>query len=146
MKIAVGADHAGFALKEHMRDLLTEQGHEVTDCGPCDADSVDYPDFAHIVAGAVAEGDVDRGLLVCGTGLGMSMAANRHEGVRAAVCSSIFETKMSRLHNDANVLCIGARVIGEGLAEELLRIFLETEFEEGRHQRRVDKIDDIAPP
>lgn len=140
MKIAIGADHAGVELKDHLRAYLAELGHDVEDLGTEGTASVDYPDFAHRVAETVAGGDAARGLLVCGTGQGMSMAANRHAGVRAAVCCNAYETRMTRAHNDANVLCIGSRVIGRGVAEDLCRIFLETEFEGGRHQRRVDKI------
>jgi len=140
MKIVIGADHAGVELKERLRVFLTELGHEVEDLGTNGPDSVDYADFAHPVAKAVSDGDAPRGLLVCGTGQGMAMAANRHQGVRAAVCRDLFEAKMTRAHNDANILCIGARVIGEGVAEELVRLFMEIEFEGGRHARRVDKI------
>lgn len=140
MKIAIGADHAGVTLKDHLRGVLEELGHDVDDLGTDGAASVDYPDFAHRVATAVANGGAELGVLVCGTGQGMAMSANRHPGVRAAVCRDSYETRMTRAHNDANVLCLGARVIGEGVADELCRIFVETEFEGGRHQRRVDKI------
>ncbi len=143
MKIAVGADHAGAGLKDRLCAFLRELGHEVLDFGTQGSASVDYPDFAHAVASAVAAGQAERGLLVCGTGQGMGMAANRHQGVRAAVCRDLFDTGLARRHNDANVLCVGARVVGEGLAEEMTRVFLETRFEGGRHQRRVDK---IGPP
>ncbi len=140
MRIAIGADHAGVRLKDHLRTFVEGLGHEADDLGTEGTDSVDYPDFAHRVASAVAAGKATLGLLVCGTGQGMAMAANRHSGVRAAVCRDSYEARMARAHNDANVLCIGARVVGEGVAEELCRIFTETEFEGGRHQRRVDKI------
>ncbi|MBI4878232.1 MAG: ribose 5-phosphate isomerase B [Planctomycetes bacterium] len=145
MKIAVGADHAGAGLKDRLCAFLRELGHEALDLGTRGGASVDYPDFAHAVAGAVAAGQAERGILVCGTGQGMAMAANRHQGVRAAVCRDLFDTGLARRHNDANVLCVGARVVGEGLAEEMTRVFLETGFEGGRHQRRVDKIGPNPP-
>lgn len=140
-RIAIGSDHAGFSLKEEVERYLLEQGHEVDDLGTHDEQSTDYPDYAHPVAGAVAEGKAELGVLVCGTGIGMSMAANRHRGVRAAVCSEAYSAKMARLHNDANVLCVGARVVGGGLACDIVGAFLAAEFEGGRHHRRVGKID-----
>jgi ribose 5-phosphate isomerase B len=139
--IAVGADHAGLDLKTHLVAWLTEHGAEVRDFGTEGPASVDYPDFAHAVAAAVGAGEVPLALLVCGTGVGMSMTANRHPGVRAVVCSDAYSARMARAHNDANVLCLGARVVGTGLAEELMAAFLRSEFEAGRHRRRVDKID-----
>lgn len=140
-RIAMGSDHAGFDLKEELERALVDRGYPVTDQGTHDVGSTDYPDYAHPVARAVVEGEADLGILVCGTGIGMAMAANRHRGVRAAVCSEPFSARMARAHNDANVLCIGARVVGAGLALEMLEAFLSTDFEGGRHNRRVGKID-----
>ena len=139
--IAIGSDHAGFQLKSRVADLLREGGHAAEDLGTGDTSSVDYPDFAHRVAAAVAGGQAERGILICGTGIGMSMAANRHPGVRAALCHDAYTAEMARRHNDANLLCLGARVLGDGVAEQVLQVFLETPFEGGRHQRRVDLIE-----
>lgn len=139
-KIVVGCDHAGFPLKQALIERLQEWGHQVEDLGVHSADRVDYPDFAHPVARKVVE-EGALGLLVCGTGLGMSMAANRHPGVRAALCHDVFSASMTRAHNDANVLCLGARVVGVGLAEAILRAFLQGSFEGGRHAARVAKIE-----
>jgi ribose 5-phosphate isomerase B len=141
MKIAVGADHAGFALKQQVVVWLREAGHEVDDVGAHSADRVDYPDFAHQVANKVADGDAERGVLVCGSGIGMAMAANRHKGVRAANCGHEYQAEMTRRHNDANVLCIGERTVGPGLAEAVVRVFMETGFDGGRHAGRVEKIE-----
>lgn len=141
MRIAVGADHAGVHLKDELVAWLNDRGYHVKDVGTNGTDSVDYPDFAHEVANAVAAGEARLGLLVCGTGVGMSMSANRHAKVRAVVCSDTFTARMAREHNDANVLCIGARVVGAGLAQDLLEAFLAAEFEGGRHERRVGKIE-----
>lgn len=140
MKIAIGSDHAGYTLKSVVLGHVQELGHEVVDLGTDGLDSVDYPDFAKLVAGKVAEGAVDCGILVCGTGQGMAMTANRFDGVRAAVVADVFSAKGTRAHNDANVLCMGERVIGSGLALEIVDAFLATEFEGGRHARRVGKI------
>ena len=139
-RIFVGSDHAGFALKVDLVPALESMGYEVEDIGTRDTESVDYPDFAHEVARKVASG-AGLGILICGTGVGMAMAANRHPGVRAAVVSDTFSARMTRKHNDANVLCLGARVVGPGLAEDIVRAFLDAEYEGGRHARRVDKID-----
>jgi ribose 5-phosphate isomerase B len=139
-KLFVGSDHAGLDLKLELLGVAAELGYEVVDLGTHSSDSTDYPDYAHQVSSVVARGE-GLGLLVCGTGLGMSMAANRHRGVRAALCGDMFSAAMARKHNDANVICIGARVVGPGLAAEILRAFLSAEFEGGRHQRRVQKID-----
>ena len=139
--IVVASDHAGVDLKARLIKLIGEAGHEVRDLGPADTSSVDYPDYAHKVARAVAAGDADRGILICGTGIGMSLAANRHPRIRAALCHDAFTAEMARLHNDANVLCVGARSTGEAVVEQIVRIFLGTAFEGGRHQRRVDKIE-----
>ena len=143
MKIAIGADHAGFVLKEKLRQRLAEDGHEVMDFGTASADSCDYPDFAQPVARNVAGGRADRGILVCSTGIGMAMAANKVSGVRAAPAVSDDEVKMTREHNDANVLTLGARYLDEEHAMHLVHIFLETEFTGGRHARRVAKIQRI---
>ena len=140
MKIAAGSDHAGYRLKEHLVRLVEAQGHQVTDLGTRSEDSVDYPDFAAAVASEVAAGRADRGLLVCGTGVGVAIAANKVDGIRAATCNDLYTSRLSRAHNDANVLTLGARVVGEGLAEDIVRTFLATEYEAGRHQRRVEKI------
>lgn len=141
-RIAIGSDHAGLQLKEHLGEQLRERGCAVSDVGTHDEASCDYPDFAHAVASAVEEGRADVGVLVCGTGVGMSIVANRHAPkVRAAVCSEPFSARMARAHNAANVLCMGQRVVGKGLAGDILDAFLDTEFEGGRHQRRVDKIE-----
>jgi ribose 5-phosphate isomerase B len=141
MRIVIASDHAGVDLKAQIVALIDEAGHEIRDLGPADTSSVDYPDFAHAVAGAVAAGEARRGILICGTGIGMSLAANRHPQVRAALCHDAFTAEMARRHNDANVLCIGARSTGPGVAEQIVRIFLDTPFEGGRHQRRVEKIE-----
>jgi len=137
VKIAIACDHGGLSLKGAIAVLLAELGHEVGDLG-CDTnESVDYPDFARMVCQAVQEGDCERGILICGTGVGMSMAANRFPGIRAALGNEIFTARMSREHNDANVLCLGARVVGPGLAVEIVRAWMETGFAGGRHQRRI---------
>jgi ribose 5-phosphate isomerase B len=140
MKIAIGADHAGFVLKEKLRQRLAADGHEVVDFGPDSAESCDYPDYAQPVARDVANGRSDRGILVCSTGIGMAMAANKVVGVRAAPAISEDEVKMTREHNDANVLTIGAKYLDEETAAGLVRLFLDTEFAGGRHARRVAKI------
>jgi len=144
MKIAIGADHAGFGLKEQIRESLVRQGMEVDDQGTRSSESVDYPDFARAVAEEVARQRADLGILVCGTGIGMSMAANKVPGIRAAHVTSDVEAEMSRAHNDANVLCLGARVLDFAAAEPIIAKFLSTRFEAGRHQRRVDKIEQIG--
>ena len=138
--IIAGSDHAGLALKQELVAIAEGLGYEVRDLGTHTSDSTDYPDYAHQVASAVAAGE-GLGLLVCGTGIGMSMTANRHPGVRAALCGDGYSALMARQHNDANVLCVGARVLGPGLAAEILKAFLGASFEGGRHVRRVNKID-----
>ncbi|MBR5543648.1 MAG: ribose 5-phosphate isomerase B [Oscillospiraceae bacterium] len=143
MKVALGADSAGYQMKEKIKAHLAERGIETVDVGAYSAESSHYPEFAYKLATNVAEKNVDFGILICGTGIGMSIAANKVKGVRASVCSEHFSTRYTRLHNDANVLCLGARVIGEGLALELVDIFLDTEAEGGRHALRVDMIRDI---
>src|SRR5437016_1664969 len=140
MKIAVGSDHRGFEVKRRISAVLQQMGHEVTDFGPPGRESVDYPDFAFQVARAVGEGRAERGVLICGTGIGMCIAANKVKGVRAAPCHDSITAEMSRRHNDANVLCLSADLLGEELIERMLRIWLETPFEGGRHARRVEKI------
>jgi ribose 5-phosphate isomerase B len=141
LKIAVGCDHAGLAVKAAVMSELRGRDLEVTDCGTEGPAAVDYPDIAGRVAALVACGDADRGVLICGTGIGMGMAANRYRGVRAAVVHDAFTAEMSRRHNNANVLCLGGRVLPPGLAAELVRLWLETPFEDGRHSARVDKIE-----
>ena len=140
MKIAVGSDHAGFALKEKVKEWLGAQGHQVVDCGPAVCESCDYPDFAATTAQAVATGDCSLGVLVCGSGIGMSIAANKVDGIRAALCSEPVSASLSRQHNNANVLCLGARMVGEEMAQAILVAFIAGEFAGGRHQRRVEKI------
>jgi ribose 5-phosphate isomerase B len=138
LKVAIGCDHGGFDLKEIVKSVLEDLGHEIDDQGCDSSESVDYPNFAKAVSSLVKEGKSERGILICGTGIGMSMAANRIPGIRAALCNEIFSARMSREHNDANVLCIGARIIGPGLAEEIVRTWMTTDFAGGRHQRRID--------
>lgn len=139
--LLVASDHAGFVLKADLLEALAEWGVACLDLGTKSTASVDYPDFAHDVAHRLSRGEGERALLVCGTGVGMAMAANRHARVRAVVCSETFSAKMARAHNDANVLCLGARVVGVGLAREILRVFLDASFEGGRHAGRLAKID-----
>ena len=141
MTILIASDHAGFELKRTLRAYLEGKGHEVRDLGVDSETSVDYPDFAHRLAGGIGSGEGELGILICGTGIGMSMTANRHPGVRAALCHDAYTAEMARRHNDANVLCMGGRVLGAGVAEQVTDVFLGTEFEGGRHQRRVGKID-----
>ncbi len=143
MKVAVGADHAGYRLKEHLVRFLQLQGHQVEDLGTFSKESVDYPDYAAAVASAVAAGRADRGLIVCGTGVGVAMTANKVDGIRAAACNDLFTAGKAREHNDANVLALGARIVGEGLAEGIVQRFMESDFEAGRHQRRIDKIQEL---
>jgi ribose 5-phosphate isomerase B len=140
LRIYLGADHAGYPLKEHVREILRSLGHDVVDVGTDGEDSVDYPDFAAAVGRAVASGDAERGVLVCGSGLGMAIAANKIDGVRAVQVMDVEMARMSRLHNDANVVTLPGRYIGPEQAAEILVAFLGTEFEGGRHQHRVDKI------
>ncbi len=139
-RIIAGSDHAGVDLKKELLERAKELGYEIEDLGTMSHESADYPDFAHLVANEIAR-ERGLGLLVCGTGIGMSIAANRHKGVRAAVCEDVFSAKMARKHNDANLLCLGARVVGPGLAQEILEAFLVNEFEGGRHSRRVEKME-----
>ncbi len=143
MKIAIGADHAGFGMKEDVLSLLHDLRMEVVDCGTNSTESVDYPDFGGKVAHLVSSGSVDCGILICGTGLGMSMVANKYPHVRAALCNDLFCARMSRQHNDANVLVLGGRIIGKDLAAEIVRTWLATPFEGDRHMRRLHKIAEI---
>ncbi len=139
-KVAIASDHAGFALKRCLLAELEALGYAVRDMGPESEDRVDYPDYGHALAVAVGDGEVPAGVLVCGSGIGMSIAANRHAGVRAALCHDGISARLSRQHNDANVLVLGGRLIGEETAKDCLRIFLNTPFEGGRHARRVEKL------
>jgi ribose 5-phosphate isomerase B len=140
MRIAIGSDHAGFRLKEHFVTVLGAGGHEVVDLGTDSEEPVDYPIYCSAVGREVAAGRAERGVVLGGSGQGEQLAANKVKGVRAALCNDLYTAEYSRLHNDANVLSVGARVVGEGLADEILRVWLTTEFEGGRHQRRVDQI------
>jgi ribose 5-phosphate isomerase B len=143
MKIALGADHAGYELKNRIRQHLEQKGIQVQDEGTNSPESVDYPDFARLVAQDVAQGHVDRGVLVCGSGIGMAISANKVDGVRAANVTSQYEAQMSREHNDANVLALGARILKEQDALQIVDTWIATAFAGGRHQRRVDKISDL---
>ncbi|MFN3232130.1 MAG: ribose 5-phosphate isomerase B [Alphaproteobacteria bacterium] len=138
--IALGSDHAGFELKEELKAELLVQGHTVLDLGAFGPDSVDYPDFGHAVAKAIEDGRAEKGIVVCGTGIGISIAANRNPAVRAALCHSGLEARLAREHNDANVLALGARIIGSEAAKDALSAFLNTEFGGGRHEGRVAKL------
>ena len=139
MKISIACDHGAFALKERLKARLLEQGHEVTDCGTHSTESCDYPDFGVAAAKLVADGMCHRGVVLCTTGIGMSMAANKVKGIRAAACSDTFSARATREHNNANILCMGERVVGEGLAVMLVEAFLNAEFQGGKHQRRIDQ-------
>ena len=140
MKIAMGADHGGFSLKETIKQHLEEQGHEVLDLGTYDTTSCHYPVYAEKVARAVAAGQAERGILVCGTGIGMSIAANKLPGIRAAAVSDCFTAQATREHNDANILCLGERTVGPGLAMRIVDTYLAAQFQGGRHQTRLDMI------
>jgi len=142
MNIIIGSDHAGYDLKEVCKDHLLQSGeNQVKDVGVFSRDSSDYPQIAKAVAGAVSRGEYDRGVLICGSGIGMSITANRFKRVRAALCQDVYSAKMSRRHNKANVLAMGGRIVGPGVALEILDVFLTTEFEGGRHKKRLDLID-----
>jgi ribose 5-phosphate isomerase B len=143
MRIAIGSDHRGFAAKSKLLELLKRLDQEVVDMGPQSNESVDYPDIASLVANQVSSGAVDRGILICGTGIGMCIAANKFPGVRAAPCHDDLTAEMSRRHNDLNVLCLSADMLGEKLIDRMVEIWLKTEFEGGRHARRVEKIAEI---
>ena len=140
MRVAIGADHAGFVLKEHLKQTLQRLGHAVDDHGTISEDPVDYPPICIDVARAVADGRADRGIVLGGTGQGEQMAANKVAGIRAALCNDLYTARLSRQHNDANVLSMGGRIVAFGLADEILELWLDTAFEGGRHQRRIDQI------
>lgn len=140
MNIALGSDHAGWKAKEMLKMELRKEEYEITDIGTQSEESVDYPDFAYKVAQLVASGRCDRGILICATGIGVSICANKIPGIRAAVCHDEFTTRMSRQHNNANILCLGARVLAREAIVRLARLWLKTQFDGGRHQRRIDKI------
>ncbi len=142
-KLFIGADSAGYELKCLIIDYLKEKGYDITDCGTDSNASCHYPEYAAAVAKSVQENENTLGILICGTGIGMSMTANKFKGIRAAVCGDTFSAKMTRRHNDANILCIGARVIGSELAKDIVDIFLENEFEGGRHKIRIDMISEL---
>lgn len=141
MKVALGSDHAGYYLKESITEHFRTNDKSYLDCGVSSEDSVDYPDIAVSVADAVLSGECDYGILICGTGIGMSIAANKHKGIRAALCGEPYSAKCSRQHNDANILTMGSRVIGSGMAVEIVEAFLDESFDGGRHRRRLDKIE-----
>lgn len=143
MRVAIGADHAGFRLKEHLKQTLTALGHQVEDFGTDSEAPVDYPPICATVGRAVVNGRADRGIVVGGSGQGEQIAANKIRGVRAALCNDLYTARLSRLHNDANVLSMGGRIVAPALADEILHVWLETAFEAGRHQRRVDQIADL---
>jgi ribose 5-phosphate isomerase B len=143
MRIAVGSDHRGFVIKQKIIELLRRLEHEVIDAGPVTQESVDYPDVASVVAQKVSAHEVDRGILICGTGIGMSIAANKFRGVRAAPCHDDLTAEMSRRHNDLNVLCLSADMLGERLIDRMVEIWIKTEFEGGRHARRIEKIGEL---
>ncbi|MGM0501238.1 MAG: ribose 5-phosphate isomerase B [Bacillota bacterium] len=141
MKLAIGSDHGGYDLKEEIKELLDEKGIQYEDFGTDSPESVDYPDYATPLAEAVAEGKYDKGILICGTGIGMSIAANKVPGIRAALCHDVFSARATREHNDSNILTMGARIIGSELAKAIVDAWLSTDFDGGRHQRRIDKIE-----
>ena len=143
MKIGIASDHAGFELKKYLKEKLKKEGYEIIDFGPGISKSVDYPDYAAKVAKSIEENKIERGILICGTGIGMAMSANKFKEVRAAQCNSIYLAKLSREHNNANILTMGARILAKELAWEITKVFLETPFLKGRHLRRVNKIKKI---
>jgi ribose 5-phosphate isomerase B len=143
MRVAIGADHAGFTLKEHLKATLAALGHDVQDLGTHGEAAVDYPPICAAVGRAVVDGRADRGIVLGGSGQGEQIAANKVAGVRAALCNDLYTARMSRLHNDANVLTMGGRIVAGGLADEILKVWLDTPFEGGRHQRRIDQISDL---
>lgn len=144
MKIVIASDHAGFFLKEKIKDFLQKEGHEVLDMGAYSSVSVDYPEYGFKAIEKLLKGEAERGILICGTGIGMSIFANRFPGIRAALCHEPFSAQMARRHNNANVLVLGGRLIGDGMAVEIVRVFLTTEFEAGRHERRILLIDELS--
>ena len=141
MKFYIATDHAGYALKAFVKDYITSKGHSIIDLGPTSADRVDYPDFAKKCADAVIKDDGSFGILICGTGIGISISANKVKGIRAALCRDSYTAKMTRAHNDANILCFGERVVGKGTIESMIDAFCDTPFEGGRHAGRVSKIE-----
>ena len=143
VRFAIGSDHAGYRLKQHLEQVLKEEGHDVEDLGTDSEEAVDYPPICAAVGRVVADGRADRGIVLGGSGQGEQISANKVRGVRAALCNDLYTAEYSRRHNDANVLSIGARIVGEGLADEILRVWIETPFEGGRHQRRIDEITEI---
>ena len=143
MTISLGCDHGGFALKEHIKTYLEGKGHQVTDCGCHSDDSVDYPVYGKAAAEAVASGQCEMGIVICTTGIGISITANKVKGIRCALCGDPLSAEMTRRHNDANMLALGAGMLGKNMAERIVQVFLATEFEGGRHQRRVDLISEI---
>ena len=144
MKYFIGADHAGIDIKDYVKELFEERGHEVIDLGPFSKDRVDYPDYASKVCKKVLEEQGTMGILICGSGIGMSMAANKFDGIRAALCHNEYSARMARKHNDANVICLGERVSGEGMIEAIIKSWDKAEFEAGRHQGRVEKINALG--
>ena len=142
MNLVIACDHAGYELKKAVKEHLVQQGHNVIDCGTDSCESCDYPVFAKSLCKEINDGAAELGILICGTGIGMSMAANKVKGIRAALCSDVFSAKFTRAHNDANVMCLGARVLGEGLALELIDVFLSTPFEGGKHLRRINMFEE----
>ena len=143
IKISIGSDHAGFELKKYVQILLIKREIEVVDFGPKKPDSVDYPDFGQMVAQSVVSKESNRGIVICGTGLGMSIVVNRFPGIRGTLCSDVLSARMSREHNDSNLLVLAGRMIGPTLADEIVQTWLDTSFEGGRHQRRLDKIENV---
>ncbi|MFN4132612.1 MAG: ribose 5-phosphate isomerase B [Caldimicrobium sp.] len=144
MKIVIGADHAGFFLKEKIKDFLDQEGYEVIDVGTYSTVSVDYPEYGYKAIEKILSGEAERGILICGTGIGMSIVANRFSKIRAALCHEPFSAQMARKHNNANVLVLGGRLIGDGMAIEIVKTFLNTEFEKGRHERRINLIEEFS--
>lgn len=140
MKLSLACDHGAYALKEHLKAYLIQQGHDVTDCGTNSTDSCDYPDYGRPATRLVADGACERGIVLCTTGIGMSLVANKVKGIRCALCGDPFSAEMTRRHNNANMLAMGAGIVGPNLAERIVDVFLTTEFEGGRHQRRIDKV------
>jgi ribose 5-phosphate isomerase B len=144
MKIVLASDHAGFFLKEKIKDFLVKEGHTVIDVGTNSSVSVDYPEYGFKAIEKLLNGEAERGILICGTGIGMSIVANRFPGIRAALCHEPFSAQMARRHNDANVLVLGGRLIGDGMAIEIVKTFLSTDFEGGRHERRLNLIEELS--
>lgn len=142
--IAIASDHAGFHYKERVKSFLKQMNLEFKDFGTYSLDSVDYPDFAHTASVAISNGECENGIFVCGSGIGVSIVANKHKGIRAAACESVSAAELSRKHNNANVLCFGERLVGWGVAEDMIKVFLNTNFEAGRHTRRVEKIHSLT--